>query len=103
MYEKFLELSLNAEKELNSLYYSQNSTVMDKQHSRLQPPMAFQRINLCDIKKPVPIFCSRGQICDELIKKNRSGNGNNQKMFLYSSKNKDYIPTDTFYWVDYEN
>jgi hypothetical protein len=105
MYEKFLKMSCDAENELNSSYFMDNIVTMNKQYARLRSPMNFDKNNTsCENvaqEKRKPVFCKRNPICDELIQKARNGNGNNQKMFLLNTKNREYRPENTFYWVDY--
>lgn len=49
-----------------------------------------------NIVKPNTKFCDRecrNEVCSEIIESDRDNNGNNQKLFLYSTKNKLRHPT----------
>ena len=109
MYETFREVNCIAERIIN---IEQNIRHKEFSERNFNPTDMFKRPNAfidfrldsrdC-VKKPDTIFCdweTRHKICHEKIKNDRLTNGNNQKLFLFSSKNKDKKPVCPYIFTE---
>jgi hypothetical protein len=105
MYEEFLKLSCQGEKELNDQYNHDiriQQQKMQSQHARLQGPQVIKQKQECTgVKINVP-FCGR-PIENERIPRGRDTNGNLQKMFLLSTKNTNVNACGIIGWSDAES
>ena len=106
MYAKFREMNCLAELALNK-----NQAQINNQNNQEDifrgmdvgkkgQAIQFQQPRECSILNSNTRFCNvNSDLCNEFVEFRRKYNGNNQKMYLYSSKNKQLNPCSSFYWV----
>lgn len=100
MYSSFRDLNCIAEKVLQHESEVRNKELLDRMfvpNDMFKNTNSFMDFTISDtkgcenIRNPNTRFCDRkcrNEICTELIDNDRENNGNNQKLFLYSTKNK---------------
>ena len=108
MYAQFLKLSCDAEIELDAIAHNKNASML--QNSLTPGNLDKYNVNaidrnggkgVCGERFPALFHQSKyPNVCGELIDKAREMNGNNQRMFLLSTKNRNATTNGAFYWID---
>jgi len=111
MYENFKELNCIAENILNY----ESKEMNDLMNERMFAPtdngkkpityvdFTFRENEACINYDKNTKFCSRGRKpCNEIVNDIRNNNGNDQKLFLFSSKRKIIVPPQPCYFIQTE-
>jgi hypothetical protein len=110
MYENFKELNCIAENILNYESQEMNKLITERMFvpndngKKPIPDFTFKGNEACIEHEKNTKFCSRGRKpCNEIVNDIRNDNGNDQKLFLFSSKRKILIPPQPCYFIQTEN
>jgi hypothetical protein len=102
MYSQFVNLSCQAERELNQQYniaIGKHQQNIQSQCARLKGPMVLKQPAECSGIKTNMRFCDR-PIENEMIPRARNNNGNSQRMFMFDTKNREVRSCGIVGWID---
>jgi hypothetical protein len=100
MYAEFLKAACHAEEELNALQNIEGPVVKPF-IPHLKGQLIIPQVPECSVGKTFTKFCGRAP-CNEVIEKKRLQNGNDQRMYLFSTRmNRPTVNTGVTHIVDY--